>query len=235
MAYHNLTFGGINSANFGVYISANETFKTPERVVSAHSVPGKNGDVLIDEGRDENVSISYKCFVRSGFMTQGRNFIDKIKALHGYQRIEDTVNNDTFRVGFLSSDIDVTVSQMRESGYFDLTFNCKPQKYLKSGDEWQTVTQNQVLTNPTAQTAYPLIRVYGTGNISIGGVAINVLTADGYTDLDSEICDAYKGSTNCNGNISQADVFPTLAAGDNTIQFAGFTRVQIKTRWWRAV
>ena len=235
MAYHNLTFGGINSANFGVYISANETFKTPERVTNSYSVPGKNGDILIDEGRDENVSISYRCFVRSGFMNQGREYIDKIKALHGYQRLEDTVDDDTFRIGFLSGDIEAIVSQMRESGYFDLTFNCKPQKYLNSGDVWQTVTQNEVLTNPTAQTAYPLIRVYGTGTIQIGDYGVNVLSANGYTDLDSETCDAYKGSTNCNGNISQEDYFPVLKAGNNTVLFSGFSKVEIKTRWWRAI
>ena len=234
MSYYSFTFGGISTSTYNVFISPNDNFGVPERVVEVQPIPGKNGDVVIDQGRYANKDVTYTCYVRKDMMTDGVNFLDAIKAKHGYQKFTDTVQTDIFRMGYLKGDTDVAVSQMRRSGYFGLVFNFKPQKFLNSGDSFVTVATGDVLTNPTKQTALPILRLYGTGTITIGGVAVTVNTNSSYTDIDCELGDAYYGSTNRNGNITVSNnKFPSLPAGNSTVTFSGFTTVKIKPRWWR--
>lgn len=233
MSYNSFQFGGVNTANYGVYISGNDAFGVPERVVEVQSVPGKNGDIVIDQGHYANQSVTYTCFVRKGMMQNGIAFLDAIKSKHGYQRFEDTIQRDIFRMGFLEGPTEVAVSQMRRSGYFGLVFNFKPQKFLKSGDQWQEITSGTKLNNPTNQTALPLLRLYGTGTISFGGPSVTVSDADVYTDVDCELGDAYKGAINCNEDVSTNGMFPKLAPGETTVTFSGFSKVEVKPRWWR--
>jgi phage-related protein len=109
-----------------------------------------------------------------------------------------------------------------------------PQRFLKSGERFLTVSNGSVLRNPTYQDSKPIIRAYGTGTITINGESIKVNSANEYTDLDSEMEDCYKGLTNANGNVTMiTGGFPTLRSGSNTVSFSGFSAVKIKPRWWR--
>ena len=118
-----------------------------------------------------------------------------------------------------------------EAGEFDLTFNCKPQRFLKSGEDAITFTSGGSVLNETMQTAKPLLRVYGTGTFSIGGATMTISSANVYTDIDCDLMNAFKGTTNCNGNIS--GTFAALAPGDNAITLgSGITKIEITPRWW---
>lgn len=233
MSYNSFSFGGVNTANYGVYISGNDAFGVPERVVEVQTVPGKNGDIVIDQGHYANMSVTYTCYVRKGMMQNGIAFLDAIKSKHGYQRFEDTIQRDVFRLGYLEGQTDVAVSQMRRSGYFGLVFNFKPQKFLKSGDQWQEITTGTKLNNPTNQTALPLLRLYGTGTISFGGPSVTVLDDYGYVDVDCELGDAYHEAINCNEDVATNGMFPRLHPGETTVTFSGFSKVEVKPRWWR--
>lgn len=124
----------------------------------------------------------------------------------------------------------------RVGAAMELTFDCKPQRFLKSGDQSIQIPSSIVLNNPTEYTAKPLIRAYGTGMITINGVSVVVQQAVGgdYTDIDCELMEAYKGTENCNGAIllPQGE-FPALASGPNTIEWGAFDSVEITPRWWR--
>ena len=89
------------------------------------------------------------------------------------------------------------------------------------------------MKNPTMYTALPLIKAYGTGTLTISGISVTVTTASEYTDIDSEIEEAYKGSTSCNMNIILSNgEFPKFQPGINTVSFTGFSRLEITPRWW---
>ena len=114
-----------------------------------------------------------------------------------------------------------------------LTFDCMPQRWLLSGDAQQTFTSNGTIYNPTLYTAKPLIRAYGTGSMTINGTTVQITSANQYTDIDCELMDAFKGSTNCNGNIVLTNgKFPTLAPGMNNITKSGITSLVITPKWW---
>ena len=47
---HSIIFGGVDSADFDLYIGGEGTFNAPERAVDIVSVPGRNGAIVIDKG-----------------------------------------------------------------------------------------------------------------------------------------------------------------------------------------
>ena len=51
------TFGKVSSREYGVFISGTGTFNKPERRVKKFTVPGRNGDLTIDEGAFNNLTI----------------------------------------------------------------------------------------------------------------------------------------------------------------------------------
>ena len=58
-----LTFDGVSLKDFGVYINGNQTYNAPARSRTYVSVPGRNGDLIIDNGRYENTELVYHAFI----------------------------------------------------------------------------------------------------------------------------------------------------------------------------
>lgn len=113
-------------------------------------------------------------------------------------------------------------------------------------DEWGKLTTpsgtvsvfseaQNVLTNPTPFPSNPLIRVYGTGTVTINDITVTISTVDEYVDIDCDMMDCFEGDTNRNGDVSFSSYdFPTLQPGENTINYTGsITGVEITPRWWR--
>lgn len=132
---HSLIFGGVNSADFNVYISGGGTFSAPQRDVEIVSVPGRNGDLIIDNGKWNNIEVSYPAFIPSGFEQNIEAFRSAICRKTGYQKLEDTYHPDEYRMAMLSAGVDPSTRFMNRSASLELLFKCKPQRFLKIGDE----------------------------------------------------------------------------------------------------
>ena len=220
-------------ADYGLYISGHGTFNAPARKVSYVSVPGRNGNLTLDEGCYENTEVTYVSFIPEGMKlnTQGlRNFLMQ-KA--GYRRLEDTYHPDEYRLGRYVQGLEVEPSEKHVAATFPLVFDCKPQRYLKDGEHAIEVSTGAVLHNPEDMIALPLIRVYGAGSFNINGYAGTVSSGAAYTDIDCETQEAYMGTTSRNSALSLTNGFPKLTPGDNAITFSGFSKVEITPRWWR--
>ena len=119
------------------------------------------------------------------------------------------------------------------SGETTLTFNCKPQRWLKTGEQVIQCSNGDSILN-SGFPALPLIKVSGTGGgyLYVGACVVQILSLDEYVILDSETQNAYKGTINKNGTIA-APEFPVLQTGENTIYWGGgITAVEITPRWW---
>lgn len=175
---NSLTFGGINSLNYGIYITGEGVYNAPERAVDTVSVPGRNGDVIIDQGRYENVTIVYKAGTfgddQSNFRTKISAFRNAILSKIGYQRLTDTYHPDEYRMGLYSSGLEVDPVHYSEAGEFELKFYCKPQRFLTSGETAVAVANNGSISNPTLYEASPLLEFKGYGDISLDGNTIIV-------------------------------------------------------------
>jgi phage-related protein len=152
----------------------------------------------------------------------------------GYVKVSDTFHPDEFYLATFSELRDLKHTIGRKIGSFKIVFNRKPQRYLRSGNRVSSFSDVGSLKNPTTFDALPLIRAYGTGSFTIGDISVAITSADTYTDIDCELQEAYKGSVNCNGNITLTDgVFPHFAPGVNNISMTGITSLEITPRWWR--
>ena len=229
------TFNGKSSKDFGVYISGLNTFGAPERDVETISISGRNGDLTLDNGRYKNIDISYPAFIFDRFDNNIEGLRNFLLSQKGYQRLEDTYHPDEYRMARYKGGFSAKVIDELYAGEFDLTFNCYPQRYLKSGEQVITITTDNSIYNEYMQVAKPLIRAYGTGTFTIGDISVQITTADDYTDIDCELQEAYKDdlTTNCNANIVLLNGdFPSLTSGDNEITLDGITQLEIEPRWW---
>lgn len=228
-------YGGVDSRNFGVGIYGDQLANPPERDEEHIEVPGKNGDVIIDNGRYKNQTVPYKAYIINNYNSNIMGLRNALISQKGYQRLEDSINPDEFRMA-KALPFEVEEVGVLRAGQFTIAFNCKPQRYLKDGEIPIEVTATSSIYNFQSETALPLIRAYGTGSFTIGGVTVQINSANGYTDLDCELQEAYKDTlaTNCNGNIVLTNgKFPSLAPGANTITLSSITKLVITPRWWR--
>lgn len=234
MAIEYFVFGGKDSRDCGVYISGSGVFGAPERDGSKVSIPGRNGEMFLDNGRYKNIDIKYPAFIKDDFADNIKDFRNKIAAQKGYQRLEDSYHTDEFRIARYKGAVKTKpVLRGLNTQTFDITFDAKPQRFLKSGETPAEYTANGTITNPTEMTALPLVRVIGTGTLTIGSVAVTITNNTAYIDIDCETQEAYYGSVNMNSFIQLTNgLFPSLAAGSNAVDIGTLTKVTITPRWW---
>lgn len=229
-----LIFNGQNLRTLGVLLSGEGTYNAPKRSVEEQIVPGRDGSLLIDRGRFENIVVTYPAFVPdASSLIQLRSFLLSVK---GYARLEDSYHPDEYRLASFADGITVDTSGRHNAhGQFDLAFNCKPQRFLISGETTQTFTEDGTLTNPTTFDAKPLVRIYGAGTVGIGDVNVTFDGSTPYVDVDCDIQDAFYGTANKNSSVTLSpNRFPTLGPGTNGVTIgSGITQIEITPRWWR--
>lgn len=244
--FNTFQFDGENSKDYGVYISGEAVYNAPERVVDMIAIPGKNGALAIDQGRFENIEVTYPA---GAFSADQPDFAAKIAALrnalasrYSYKRLEDTYNPDEFRLALYKSGLEVEAVAYHQAGEFDITFDCKPQRWLKSGEEEQTFTSTSTIENPTAFSSRPLLVVTGAGILTVGTNTMTIVDGSGANQviyIDCESQEAWEivgaGKISRNDYIQNAgELFPELAPGENSVILGtGITSVAITPRWWR--
>lgn len=173
--YKSFTFDGTNSRNYGVYITGQGVFNAPERNVEMVEIPGRNGAYALDKGNFNNIEVTYPAGI---FADTEADFAQAVSDLRnflcsksGYCRLEDDYNSGEYRMAIYKSGLEVT-HEMLIAGEFNIVFECKPQRYLTSGETATAVTSGGKVTNPTLFDAKPQLQVYGYGNIDMGGAEI---------------------------------------------------------------
>lgn len=136
MSKHTFTFGGLKSEDYKIWLSGDGTFAAPARDVKRVSVPGRNGDLLIDGGKWNNIDVTYPAYIHTDYFNQIEAFRSEICRKRGYQRLEDSYHPDEFRLASFTGGLEPDATRtFYQSGRFDITFNCKPQRFLKSGEQ----------------------------------------------------------------------------------------------------
>ena len=131
-----LTFDGESSRDYGVYITGQAVYNAPERDVEMVTIPGRNGAFAQDQGRFENIEVTYPAGM---FASNQADFAQGIAAFRnmlcsrkGYCRLTDEYNPNEYRLAVYKSGLEVDPA--RSAGEFNITFECKPQRYLMSGE-----------------------------------------------------------------------------------------------------
>lgn len=232
MALNHFTFNGHSTAEFGLLVTGINIYGSPARKVEKYSVPGRNGDIIVELGGYDNYIIQYEIGVIDSFKLNAEAIRNWLLSSRGYSRLTDTYDADHYRMASCYADINFVTTALNREGRATIMFDCKPQRWRVSGETSVTITSSPyTLNNPTAMPSRPLLRLYGEGDCIINGYQIVVPEADGYVDVDCESMQAYKGTVNLNDTI-EVEEFPILEAGNNTITFDGITEIEITPRWW---
>ena len=176
--YKGFTFGDISSKAYGVYITQEAAYDAPERDTEVVEIAGRNGAYILDRGRFKNIIVSYKCGIaldsEQTFENAIRAFRNALSAKAGkYVRLEDEYNPNEFRQAAFLGGIDVNMAD-RRAGEFTVSFDAKPQRWLKSGETAVSVESGDTITNQTLFESRPLISciVSDDGYINIGNQPI---------------------------------------------------------------
>ena len=225
---------GIDARSAGIQLQSPIEFSKAVPVVKAQTIPGRNGDLIWETGSYENRSGSASCFclqkdVEKAVSSAGRFLMGK----KGYRRLETSDDPDHYWMARVENSPQIAM-RLRTLAPFEIGFDCKPQRFVKAGENAVVFTSNGSLFNQYGQIALPFITLYGqdAGRITIGDCVVDVKALNGTLCLDSDTQNAYNNNGNQNLNIN-AQIFPTLPDGEIPIAFSGgIERVEIIPRWW---
>ena len=231
---HEFIYDGLPSSVFGAYIASSNFLDGASRDVSPVMIPGRNGNLNLDNKRFNNFTLVENLYIRKD-ITQNADALRQFLAAHSttYYPIEEDFTPEIFRMARYSGAFTVETFD-HVGGAFSIEFDCKPQRFLKSGTVMQEITSGSALNNPTAFASQPLIRIYGNGTLTIGTQTVTVTgNSNAYVDVDSEIMDCFYGTTNLNSKVAlSGHEFPVLEPGANAITYTDITKVEITPRWY---
>lgn len=230
--YGKIIFGGVDSSDYGIYISGEGAYNAPERNVEFVKVPGRNGDIAIDQGRYENIKVTYPAMVleddQEHFREKLSEFRNAILSQKGYQRLEDSYHPDEFRMGVYHDGLEVSeILTLAQGGNFELIFNCKPQRWLIDGDYPIPVDSGDVLLNPTLLESRPLLEVEGYGVILFNDRPLVITNSTlGKTKLADNYDSGAITSTNWNNGTYESIVLDSDKFNDGDTITVGASRFE---------
>jgi len=177
--FNSLIIGDVSSLDYGIYITGESVFDAPEREVEFVEIPGRNGALILDKGHFKNVEVTYPAGTfaetQEEFRRKLGQFRNAVLAQRGYQKLTDTYHPDEYRLASVAKGFEVDATHMNTAGEFDLTFNCKPQRFLTAGEDLVTVTTSgSSVYNPTHFGSQPLLMAEGYGTIGFNGYEIDI-------------------------------------------------------------
>ena len=229
-------FNGISSQDLHIQVQTEPDYDFPEKDYEVTHVPGRSGDIVIDQGSWQNVSRKYNLAmdaVKISYTEVASKLVQWLHSASGYARLEDSYEPDFYRMAMYKDSGSIS-NIYNKAGQIEVEFTCKPQRYFKSGEIADIFTTSTEYRNPTDFPAKPLIKIHGSGSGTVG-IGTYTVTINDILDgmiVDSEQQDTYKDQTNCNSRVSIAE-YPKLVSGNNVISISGgVTSIEIIPRWW---
>ena len=229
-----IIFNNKSSADCRIQVAHPPGYAYPERDYTITHIPGRNGDIIQDNGCYKNVERTYEVSFdapNEDFATYANAVSAWLHSTTGYARLEDSYEPNYYRMATYQES-NIFENLYNQAGTATIVFECKPQRFLKTGDNTITIQNSLTIMNPTGFEAYPLFKVTGTsGVLTVNGNSIMFSSIDDFVMLDCELQDAYKETTNKNSTVS--GTFPVLKPGSNAISWTGnISSVTMKPRWW---
>lgn len=244
----NISFNGISAKDLGYVVQTSPVQNFPAKDVATQHVYGRNGDLVIDKGSYTNVEREYSLGIPflcgASFTATTSNLVNWLHSTSGYARLEDTYDPEVYRLAKFS-DAGSFTNLCDAATTFKLKFDCKPQRYLKSGEkEIKMEGTSSVIRNNYLYESKPLITIEGLNHFSKYDVlmletsngnktdAISIYSSDiNSITIDSELQSAYSGNKDINDKIGlNGHDFPTLKTGENKLNLKHFSKKDRYTR-----
>ena len=174
-------FDGLDTRTLsGVTVIRGDTLESPAREFDVREIPGRNGDLLLDNRKYPNTEITYWVMIRENVESTFRQLAGFLLSRTGYCKLSDSWSTSEFYLAYVSQPIKPAVSQGDEKGAFEVVFNRKPQRFLVSGETPATLITSTGsptdsianLVNPTWFSSRPQIKLKLAQNASESGFNI---------------------------------------------------------------
>lgn len=228
-----ITFGG---DEVPALIASAPHIIRPTRKGTVTPIPGSSRELVEMEDAWESYDQPYSMFVGDGTpdsIQEALNDVARVLYKTGLQVLLDDYEPDYFRLAYYQGPFDVE-NRYTRLGKFDITFRCRPERFLISGNEAITVSSGDTLINPTAFAAKPLIHIEGSGSgtVTVAGTVMSFTGLVDFVNVDCDKMDVYRQPAENKNNLMTGN-FPVLPSGENTISFTGgITSVTITPRYW---
>lgn len=223
-----ITFNGKSSSSFGITVECYPSPNRPARRGTVLQIPGRNGNLVIEDGTYENVTLKFDVYLSA----EPANLYDRAAAVadwllgsSGYQRLTTEYEPDIFRLARFAGPLDIEAI-LNSHGRATLEFDCYPQRFDSLGhvysDYGSLSSGSATITNTGIMIAKPMIKVTGKGNVVLDFAS----AATGNTTevdfafssskietiiLDCDLHDAYyEDGSNANAAVSFSDAEASL-------------------------
>ena len=237
-------FNGVDSREYGLYISGTGRLTVPEKAYEFAEIPGQNGEHILNRNaRVRNEGITYPAFispfnesgVRLPFGVMASRMRSWLLSVKGYAELYDSYDPDHYRRAAFTGPTEFELTPTLEAGSFELSFNCKPQRYLR---ESETIAvgfeQTKTIHKCPFYYSVPLIAINDEGSIAIDDQTITVATNDLQYPIyiDSLLMNCYDSrGINANLYVSFSNyTYPTIA--DGSVLSGTETSFSVEPRWY---
>ena len=242
-----ISFAGQNSDEHYLVVEHFPQRIFPKRKYTIQKVPGRSGDIYLDEGEDafENYDQNYSVFMDAkapGLPQVSRGIAEWLLGNPGYQRLEDSYDPDFFRLAaYISGEGFINV--FNEYGRGTMTFNCNPKRFYKSGEQEFQATYDGTIYSPSSFKSHPIFKIKC---LSTGKPVLAVEYTDGtiktfrvdYTGTGTLIIDSEAhtvvgfSSGNSYNNKVESDYENLYLPSVSRIRWNNVDTVKIIPRWW---
>ena len=118
-----LIFGGQSFENYKVIADGVQSWAKPVRDRTLVHVPGRNGDLILDNGCWQNIEIKYKCLIKNDWKDNYKDFCRMMYNLHGYQMLFDDNHPGVYRMAEFAGGLNPDLIFTTDEGIFEITFN----------------------------------------------------------------------------------------------------------------
>lgn len=228
-----ISFGG---EEVPAKIAASPKIIRGERKMTVTQIAGTNREVVDMEDAWECYDQPYKMFVGDGSEDSIQSALNSVASVlykKGWQNLVDDYEPGIFRLAYYKGGFEVENKKTRV-GIFDISFRCRPERFLNSGSEAVSVLSGGTITNPTAYKAKPLIHITGvnSGTLTVNGTTMSFTGIVDYLNIDCDTMNVYRLPSENRNNLMTGE-FPVLSSGSNAVSFTGgIASVSITPRWY---
>ena len=225
-----LIFRGVSTEDLGnVYVSRMPSHKKASVRMTEYYVKGRDGALHVNEGY-ANFDIQVTLVLLNAD-AEKRQIVNAWADGTG-----KLITSDDLTKAYKATVVEGAEWTRVEAndGFYDsanITFNCEP--FMYEAEETAAVfTESGTLTNPGSATAFPLIKVEGSGDVSFvfagSTIRINGVTSGVPVFIDCENGYVYTAS----GAATMVGDIPELGLGSNYVVFgSGVSRITVNPHW----
>ena len=208
----NYKWNGVTFNSKGIIIEDTPVMPKAKKRFTQYTIPGANGFKTIDNKTYEAIPFTLKCHYKEG--TGNREQIGAW--LDGYGKLQ--IDDEKEYTGYISNTI--PFEKVVSFKKFPVQFMLQPIAKAVNATTINMTTPG-TFQSDTYTNAYPIIKVTGTGNITIGlnGTQFTIYSASGEYILDCEAKVITKNGFNESANMSGD--FPVVKNGSNQLTITG--------------